>query len=92
MLINDPVRFDGVTVVGFDEHIWRHTRRGDRYVTVIIDLTGIAARPSAPQRHGPARLLDMIESPRNSRQAVLSARPQCCLEFQAAFGSRARSM
>jgi transposase len=38
-----------------DEHVWRHTRRGDKYVTVIIDL--------APIRDGtgPARLLDMVE-------------------------------
>jgi len=55
VLIADPRRFDGVTVIGVDEHAWRHTRRGDKYVTVIIDLT--------PVRHGtgPARLLDMVE-------------------------------
>ncbi len=40
-LIEDPKRFDGVRVLGVDEHVWRHTRRGDKYVTVIIDLTGI---------------------------------------------------
>ena len=62
VLINDPARFDGVTVVGFDEHVWRHTRRGDRFVTVIIDLTGIR------NGTGPARLLDMIEG--RSKQAV----------------------
>ncbi len=39
LLINDPTRFDGVSVIGVDEHVWRHTRRGDKYVTVIIDLT-----------------------------------------------------
>ncbi|WP_256695454.1 MULTISPECIES: transposase [Actinomyces] len=41
-------------MLGVDEHIWRHTRRGDKYVTVIIDLT--------PVRHeaGPARLLDVV--------------------------------
>ncbi len=55
VLINDPARFDGVHVVGVDEHVWRHTRRGDRYVTVIIDLTG----PHTGT--GPARLLDMVE-------------------------------
>ncbi len=33
----------------------RHTRRGDKYVTVIIDLTPI------PGKTGPARLLDMVE-------------------------------
>ena len=29
VLINDPTRFDGVSVVGVDEHVWRHTRKGD---------------------------------------------------------------
>jgi hypothetical protein len=53
-LINDPARFDGVAVLGVDEHVWRHTRFGDKYVTVIIDLTPV--RDGA----GPARLLDMI--------------------------------
>jgi transposase len=38
VLIEDPARFDGVRVIGVDEHVWRHTRRGDKYVTVIIDL------------------------------------------------------
>jgi transposase len=61
VLINDPGRFDGVTVIGVDEHVWRHTRRGDKYVTVIIDLTGIR------QGTGPARLLDMVEG--RSKQA-----------------------
>ena len=36
-LIDDPTRFDGVQVIGVDEHVWRHTRKGDKYVTVIID-------------------------------------------------------
>ncbi|WP_412768732.1 transposase, partial [Mycobacterium canetti] len=44
-----------------DEHVWRHTRRGDKYVTVIIDLTGIR------EGTGPARLLDMVEG--RSKQA-----------------------
>ena len=54
-LFDDPHRFDGVRVLGVDEHVWRHTRFGDKYVTVIIDLT--------PNRDktGPARLLDMVE-------------------------------
>jgi transposase len=70
ILINDPSRFEGVTTVGVDEHVWRHTRRGDKYVTVIIDLTPI--RNST----GPARLLDMLEG--RSKQAFktwLAARP-----------------
>jgi transposase len=61
VLIDDPRRFDGVSVIGVDEHVWRHTRSGDKYVTVIIDLTGIR------DGTGPARLLDMVEG--RSKQA-----------------------
>ena len=60
-LIGDPDRFHGVRVVGVDEHVWRHTRRGDKYVTVIIDLTAVR------EGTGPARLLDMVEG--RSKQA-----------------------
>jgi hypothetical protein len=42
VLISDTARFDGVKVIGVDEHVWRHTLKGDKYVTVIIDLTGSA--------------------------------------------------
>ncbi len=55
MLIDDPSRFDGVTAIGVDEHVWRHTRGGDKYVTVVIDLTPLR------DGTGPARLLDMVE-------------------------------
>ncbi len=71
VLIGDPDRFDGVAVIGVDEHVWRHTRAGDKYVTVIIDLTGIR------DGTGPARLLDMVGG--RSKQAFkawLAARPQ----------------
>jgi len=71
VLIEDPHRFDGVKVVGVDEHVWRHTRRGDKYVTVIIDLTPIR------DGTGPSRLLDMVEG--RSKQAFktwLAERPQ----------------
>ena len=71
VLINDTARFDDVRVLGVDEHVWRHTRKGDKYVTVIIDLTGIRAGT------GPARLLDMVEG--RSKQAFkqwLSERPK----------------
>jgi transposase len=61
VLIADPHRFDGVRVIGVDEHVWRHTRRGDKYVTVIIDLTPIR------DGTGPSRLLDMVEG--RSKQA-----------------------
>jgi len=71
VLIDDPARFDGVKVIGVDEHVWRHTRRGDKYVTVIIDLTPVR------DRTGPARLLDMVQG--RSKQvfkAWLAARPE----------------
>jgi transposase len=60
-LIDDPHRFDGVAVIGVDEHVWRHTRRGEKGVTVIIDLTPIR------DGTGPCRLLDMV--PGRSKQA-----------------------
>ena len=48
VLIADPARLDRVAVIGVDEHVWRHTRCGGKYVTVIIDLTcGIARAPTA---------------------------------------------
>ncbi|RAN69333.1 ISL3 family transposase [Bacillus sp. SRB_336] len=71
VLIDDPHRFDGVQVIGVDEHVWRHTRRGDKYVTVIIDLTPIR------DGTGPSRLLDMVEG--RSKQVFsswLQGRPQ----------------
>lgn len=53
LLIDDPRRFDGVTTIGVDEHVWRHTRRGDQYVTVIIDLTPVR------EKRGPACVLSI---------------------------------
>ncbi len=55
VLIEDEHRFGGVSAIGVDEHVWRHTRKGDKYVTEIIDLTGIRYGT------GPARLLDMVQ-------------------------------
>jgi transposase len=72
VLIEDPHRFDGVKVIGVDEHVWRHTRRGDKYVTVIIDLTGIR------DRTGPARLLDMVEGrSKHAFKQWLAERDEC---------------
>jgi hypothetical protein len=55
VLLDGPARFDNVHMIGVDEHVWRHTRRGDRFVTVVIDLTPVRART------GPSRLLAMVE-------------------------------
>ncbi len=71
VLIADPHRFDGVRVIGVDEHVWRHTRKGDKYVTVIIDLTPIR------DRTGPSRLLDMIEGrSKHAFKSWLAERPK----------------
>ena len=71
VLIADPSRFDGVRVVGVDEHVWRHTRHGDRFVTVIIDLTPVR------DGRGPARLLDMVEGrSKHAFKQWLASRPQ----------------
>ncbi len=70
VLIDDPARFDGVKVIGVDEHVWRHTRRGDKFVTVVIDLTAVR------DKTGPSRLLAMVEG--RSKQAfttLLAERP-----------------
>ena len=70
LLINDPDRFEGVRVIGVDEHVWRHTPYCDKYVTVILDLTPVR------DRRGPCRLLDMV--PGRSKQVFktwLASRP-----------------
>ena len=70
-ITGNPHRFDGVEVLGVDEHVWRHTRRGDRYVTVMIDLTPVR------DRSGPARLLDVVpgRSKKTIQDLALPARP-----------------
>ena len=59
LLIDNPHRFDGVLIIGVDQHCWRHPRPGktsvQRFVTVVIDLTPVR------DRTGPARLLDIVE-------------------------------
>ncbi len=64
LLSDDPNRLNGVRVLGVDEHVWRHTRWGNRYVTVVIDLTPVA------DGAGPARLLDMV--PGRSKQTFIN--------------------
>ena len=60
--INDPDRFEGVRVIGVDEHVWRHTPYGDKFVNVILDVNPVR------DRRGPSRLLDMV--PGRSKQAL----------------------
>jgi hypothetical protein len=70
VLIDDPTRFDGVAVVGADEHVWRHTSRGDKYVTVIIDLTTIRERhrPGMAARHACRGRGDLGHLPADDRR------------------------
>jgi transposase len=75
VLIDDPTRFDGVRAIGVDGHVWRHTRRGDKYVTVIIDLTRCA---TAPARRG-CWTWSRAAPSRCSRPA---GRPPCRVEGQ----------
>ena len=50
---------------------WRHTRKGDTYVTVVIDLTPVR------DDTGPARLLDMVEGrSKHAFKTWLAARPK----------------
>lgn len=83
-LINDPTRCEGVRVIGVDEHVWRHTPYGDKFVTVILDLTPIR------DRSGPSRLLDMV--PGRSKQVFktwLASQPDTwreCIEIVAMDG------
>ena len=70
LLIDDPSRFDEVTTIGVDEHVWRHTHLGDKFVTVIIDLTPVR------EKTGPARLLDMVTGrSKNAFKTWLAERP-----------------
>ena len=70
LLLADSTRFEGVRVIGVDEHVWRH-RGGDKYATVIVDLTPVR------DHTGPARLLDVVQG-RSKRvlSSWLAARPQ----------------
>ena len=54
VLIDHPHGFHGVATLGVDAHVWRHARRGDKYGTVIIDLTAVLAStvPARAAGHG----------------------------------------
>jgi transposase len=56
-MADDPARFDGVTTLGVDEHVWHHVderRRGPRALTGMVDLT----RDQDGRTR--ARLLDLV--------------------------------
>ncbi len=64
----DPNHFQGVRVIGVDEHKWSHNRRkhGDGFVTIIVDMTDHYDQAQNKDNRPPARLLDIIEG-RSSR-------------------------
>lgn len=51
-----PIGFAGVNVIGVEAHILRDIHTGNKYVTVIVDLTPLQ------RGTGKARLLEMIHS------------------------------
>ncbi len=60
-------------VIGVDEHVCRHTRRGDKYVTVIIDLTGSAMAQGRPGRRWQEEFPLEVERARRSRAGLAVA-------------------
>jgi Transposase DDE domain group 1 len=58
LLIADPTRFDGVRVLGVDEHAWRHTRRGDKFVTGWPPGMHVIARRQRPHPGAQLRIAD----------------------------------
>lgn len=64
LLIDSAGRLEGVPTVRVDEREWRHTRHGDKYVTVVIDLIPTTTKS------GPSRLLAVVEG--RSKQAFMS--------------------
>ena len=72
VLIETTTGSTGSRVIGVDEHVWRHTRRGDKYVTVIIDLTAGPRqdRTGPAARHGrrplQAGVQDVARRPRQA--------------------------
>lgn len=54
VLIDEPDRFDAVTAVGVDEHVWYHTRRGDNYASCDhrLDRYPFRHRPCTVVGHG----------------------------------------
>ena len=70
LLINDPTRFDGMRVIGVDEHVWHHNPYGDK------NRHRRLVRDSHPRPHWLSRLLDMV--PGRSKQVFktwLAAQP-----------------
>ncbi len=53
-----------MTAIGVDEYVWRHARRGDKHVTVIVDLTEIR------EGTGSARQLDMARADPSKPQGL----------------------
>lgn len=52
-LLKDPHRLEGVEVIGVEEHLWRHTPKGSRYVTVIgLDSRATGHWPCPVAGHG----------------------------------------
>lgn len=87
--IGDPNRLDGVAVIGVDEHCWRHTRRGEKYATVIIDLTRCGTvPPGAAAGHGRRPLMFVFQEYSTSLFAWLIVRRNVAFPLKARGMSR----
>ena len=71
-------------VIGVDEHVWRHTPYGTKFVTVVWDLTPIR------DRSGPSWLLDMVQG--RSKQVFKTWRLPCPIRGVSALRSSLRSL
>lgn len=76
LLSADPIRFDGVRVIGADEDVWRHIPSEEAYVTVVIDLTPIldVDGPVRASGHGDRQVEDDGQVLAHSTDDVVSAR------------------
>ena len=75
-LIDDPGRFDGVRAIGVDEHVWRRSRRAEKYARgdhrPHSDQRG--NRPFTTVRHGPGSVQAGIQTVARPASKVLTGR------------------
>lgn len=71
LLIYKPAPLAGVSVVGIDEHVWPYAHKGDKYVTVTIDLTPVSTGA------GQSRLIAIVEGrSKHAFKTWLAAQPR----------------
>lgn len=71
LFFNDPTRLDEVTTIGVDEHVWRRTRFGATFVTVVIGLTPTRTNT------GTSRLLAVVDTRSTGSAASHGSASRC---------------